>query len=256
MKFLIIMREYICVLDFEATCDDNKKFYPRNEIIEFPSVLLHYNPVSKKYQKISQIQLFCKPLYNVQLTQFCKDLTGITQSQVNNGIEFPVALQQHHNWLMTNTNYSNSVMIVTCGNWDLISMLPDECRRWNLFPDPQYLKVINLKHAFVDLYPKKRMGMTGMLEFCGLTLEGRHHSGIDDCNNIVKLFQHLTSKGAKWEKYVQKVDNSLYKVNGAKQSSKQNLEKVKQRQNERKKPKDDSKFLAKPNKNAEPFFFK
>ena len=37
--------EYICVLDFEATCDDVKK--RSHEIIEYPSVLLKWNEKSK-----------------------------------------------------------------------------------------------------------------------------------------------------------------------------------------------------------------
>ena len=29
--------------------------------------------------------------------------------------------------------------------------------------------------------------MTCMLEQCGLELEGRHHSGIDDCKNLARV---------------------------------------------------------------------
>ena len=47
------MYDYICVLDFEATCSEDKKFKPSHEIIEFPSVLLQRN--GNEYIKIDQI---------------------------------------------------------------------------------------------------------------------------------------------------------------------------------------------------------
>jgi hypothetical protein len=38
--------------------------------------------------------------------------------------------------------------------------------------------------------------MTGMLRGLGLTLEGRHHSGIDDCRNIANVVRALAQRGA------------------------------------------------------------
>lgn len=37
--------------------------------------------------------------------------------------------------------------------------------------------------------------MAGMLGQLGLSLEGRHHSGIDDCRNIWRIIQQLLEKG-------------------------------------------------------------
>lgn len=110
--------KYICVLDFEATCDDDKRFNPRNEVIEFPSVLLKYNPETENYDYHDEIQLFCKPLFNTELTPFCKKLTGITQEQVDKGVDFTDALNTHHKWLMDKTKMheddNNTVVVVTC----------------------------------------------------------------------------------------------------------------------------------------------
>ena len=38
-------------------------------------------------------------------------------------------------------------------------------------------------------------GMEEMLQICGLKLEGRHHSGIDDAKNIAAVALHLMQKG-------------------------------------------------------------
>jgi inhibitor of KinA sporulation pathway (predicted exonuclease) len=38
-------------------------------------------------------------------------------------------------------------------------------------------------------------GMTDMLDMCGLKLEGRHHSGIDDAKNIAAIVLTCLQKG-------------------------------------------------------------
>jgi hypothetical protein len=40
-----------------------------------------------------------------------------------------------------------------------------------------------------------KVGMAGMLESLGLKLEGRHHSGIDDSNNIARIVTKLVGNG-------------------------------------------------------------
>ena len=40
----------------------------------------------------------------------------------------------------------------------------------------------------------KPVGMAGMLKTLKIKLEGRHHSGIDDCKNIAKIVLNLMGK--------------------------------------------------------------
>lgn len=228
------MYSYICVLDFEATCDDQTKLNPRNEIIEFPSVLLKLDHDTGKYIKVSEFQRFCKPLYNTQLTNFCKQLTGITQAQVDTGINFTQALQEHHEWLIQHTGLvydgNDPVVIVTCGNWDLCTMMPDECRRWDVIPNHIYRSVINIKTAYTSVYGIKGGDMAAMLNTSKIQLEGRHHSGLDDSKNIAKLAQHFTDKGFRWTKDIRTIIPYEAYVNKRKnQRAIANKEKVKQR---------------------------
>lgn len=78
---------------------------------------------------------------------------------------------------------------------------------------PSYLKRwINIKKVFpVHLFNKKEpevkvkfvrdiqksvvRGMPDMLELCGLELEGRHHSGIDDAMNIARCVVQCLKAG-------------------------------------------------------------
>lgn len=222
------MFQYICVLDFEATCDSDKKFSPRNEIIEFPSVLLRYNEETKNHIKVAEFQRFCKPLYNIKLTEYCTNLTGITQKQVDEGMDFEMALNEHHSWLGENTNLyenPNDVIIVTCGWWDLQTMLPQECVRWQIHPESIYKKVINVKLGFEATYNKPKLGMAKMLEACSIKLEGKHHSGIDDCRNIAKLVQHFTKKGYNWTMdKMTKIEKERYNINKKSKSYERNKE--------------------------------
>ena len=81
------------------------------------------------------------------------------------------------------------------------------------FNVPNYLKRwINIKKVFpVHLFDKGRLvhnvkfikdvkkpvigGMPDMIELCGLKLEGRHHSGIDDARNIASCVIKCLEKG-------------------------------------------------------------
>jgi ERI1 exoribonuclease 2 len=86
------MYKFVCVLDFEATCDDVQKINPQ-EIIEFPSVLLQFTE-DKNLEKVSKFQYYVTPQHNPKMTNFCTKLTGITTEMTDNGVTFQKALEQ------------------------------------------------------------------------------------------------------------------------------------------------------------------
>ena len=112
---------------------------------------------------------------------------------------------------------------LTCGDWDLKTMLPQQLRISNIdvdavspvtdsdtgssrpyaplaiatLPTP-FDRWINVKRSFQQQHGLRRArGMEGMLRHAGLALEGRHHSGIDDCKNILRIVQRMRADG--WE---------------------------------------------------------
>lgn len=178
------MIDYIAVIDFEATCFEKS---PEHEIIEFPTVIIDV----KTRQQIDSIQLFVKPVKTPILSDFCKNLTGITQEQVDSGLSLLDAIDTHKKFM---SKYPNS-RIVTCGNWDFSIMFPMDCKAKNIQVDKMYTKWINLKNVFDQLYKdkiykQKSHGMMGMLKFLGIEHIGRHHSGLDDCINIANIVSH------------------------------------------------------------------
>jgi ERI1 exoribonuclease 3 len=78
------------------------------------------------------------------------------------------------------TGEALNFIFLTCGDWDLKSMLPAQTSYFNL-TYPRYLKQwINVKKAYATFKNRKSQpkGMTCMLDELQLPLIGRHHSGI------------------------------------------------------------------------------
>jgi len=182
------------VLDFEATCSDNSTSTTPQEVIEFPSILVDANTRTV----VSVFQVYVKPIFHPQISKFCTELTGITQEQVDAGIPFLEAMKKHKDWLDSHVKFSEpNFTFVTCGDWDLKTMLPMQC---SLLGEkvPQYFKNwVNLKIPFSQFIKCKKVnGMTDMLAKLNLELIGRHHSGIDDCKNIARILIELLTRGA------------------------------------------------------------
>lgn len=60
---------------------------------------------------------------------------------------------------------------------------------------------VNVKKSFNKHYKRRKTsGMAAMLNILKLGLEGRHHSGIDDCKNIARIVERLRSE--KWSPLV------------------------------------------------------
>ena len=82
--------DYILVLDFEAQCLEGKKLECQ-EIVEFPVVVI--DVAKKEIVKDFQFHYYVKPTVVPEVTQFCTELTGITQSMVDKGKEIQEVLK-------------------------------------------------------------------------------------------------------------------------------------------------------------------
>lgn len=182
--------KYLCVIDFEATCDEksNIKSSYIHEIIEFPAVLIETSSKSV----ISEFHEYCHPVINNTLTEFCTSLTGITQDIVDQADLFPKVLQRFIKWM---DNYKlgkdNSYAIVTDGPWDMNKFLVMQCDLSHT-PFPDFgKKWINIKKTFSKHYKTKKYSLNSMLELLGMEFEGKMHCGLDDARNIAKIAIHL-----------------------------------------------------------------
>ncbi len=200
LKTLDVSRQvfdYILVLDFEATCDDKKKITPQ-EIIEFPILMVD----TKSFEIHSTFHQYVEPQVNKNLSEFCTNLTGITNQMINGQPNLEQTLKLFDEWLkskkeltMDESQKNKNFTFLTCGDWDLKTMLPEQCKQFNIMHAEYFNSWINLKKAYCKYTGTFPRGMTRMLDDLDIKLEGRHHSGIDDCRNIAKIVKKMGMGG-------------------------------------------------------------
>ncbi|MBF4371204.1 exonuclease, partial [Vibrio anguillarum] len=84
------------IVDFEATCDEGERSIPRHkmEIIEIGAVKVRLSD----FQCIDEYQSLIKPVRTPILTEFCTELTGITQRDVDSASSFYEVITDFFNW--------------------------------------------------------------------------------------------------------------------------------------------------------------
>ena len=164
--------------------------------MEFPCLLVE----SQNFEIVSIFHEYVKPVGHPILSEFCTQLTGITQEMVKDKQTFTEVFDKFQNWCLENNLNPQNSTFVTCDLWDLKTMLPEQCV-YSKLSIPEFLDVggsghfVNLKYSFMHHTGKNTMGLRGMQNVLGLEFEGRHHSGIDDCRNILKVLIALAQDG-------------------------------------------------------------
>jgi ERI1 exoribonuclease 3 len=95
---------------------------------------------------------------------------------------------RHEKWLTSMIGELptvDNVLMVTCGDWDLKTMLPTQCETCKISIPKYFTKWTNLKILCTKYCGFNIRGMTDMLNFYKLELIGRHHSG-----KLIFLFNH------------------------------------------------------------------
>ncbi|XP_022246040.1 3'-5' exoribonuclease 1-like [Limulus polyphemus] len=184
---------FLCVIDFEATCEGAKvPDYP-HEIIEFPAVLVD----TRQKAIVDTFHEYCKPSLNPQLSEFCRSLTGISQETIDGADTFPEVLQKFENWLKDKGLGSDySFCVATDGPWDMGRFLHLQCQFCQI-PFPRWgKKWVNIRKAYTNFYKTKSYSLVPMLELLGLKFEGQQHCGFDDARNISRIAICMLKDGA------------------------------------------------------------
>ena len=184
--------QFWLVMDFEATCHRTDRSW-KNEIIEWPCVLIS----TETHQVVDEFRSMVRPTERPILTPFCTELTSIEQVDVAEAPTLEEVLVSFDRWLTSHGVSESGALSVWCGDWDLKTCLPNECRRKGLFGlvPPVLRRWCNVKIPFNEVTStRKCKGMDGMLETLGLELTGHHHLGIDDARNIAKMVCELAQR--------------------------------------------------------------
>lgn len=165
------------IVDLEATCWNDRNWRDKMETIEIGAVKLK----STKGPVIDEFVTFIKPVVESELSEFCTELTSITQNQVDKAPYFGEAFHDFMEWIG-----DEPFRFCSWGNYDLVQLQKD-CARHNMEFPQSLMNHINLKTEFSRVFDAKRCGMAKALEILNIPLEGTHHRGIDDARNIAKI---------------------------------------------------------------------
>lgn len=210
--------DYLIVIDFESTCWKDGKQHRSPEIIEFPAVLLS----TATGEIESEFHAYVQPQEHPVLSEFCTELTGIKQVQVDEGVPLKICLSQFCKWIHKiqqekkiifapgDSEPSSEVKLcafVTWSDWDLGVCLEYECRRKQLLKPGFLNSWIDLRATYKLFYKRKPKGLNGALQEVGIEFSGREHSGLDDSRNTALLAWKMIRDGC-----LMKITRSLNKV--------------------------------------------
>ncbi|XP_075755544.1 ERI1 exoribonuclease 2 isoform X3 [Pelodiscus sinensis] len=158
--------DYLIIIDFESTCWKDGKRHCTQEIIEFPSVLLNTSTGEIE----SEFHMFVQPQEHPILSEFCTELTGIKQNQVDEGVPLNICLSQFSKWIQKiqkekkiifksdvsshSISEAKPSTFVTWSDWDLGVCLQYECRRKQLRKPDILNSWIDLRATY-KVQPKK-----------------------------------------------------------------------------------------------------
>ena len=170
------------VVDLEATCASDRSI-PRAEmeIIEIGAVMVQRDTLAP----IGEFQSFVRPVRHRILSDFCQELTSISQEQVETAPPFAEVTRRLVDWMGT---FADPVFC-SWGDYDR-GQFQQDCQFHGVeYPFGELH--INLKAVFARVRCCRKMGMAGALKSVGLPLAGTHHRGIDDARNISLLLPFI-----------------------------------------------------------------
>ncbi len=169
------------VFDLEATCWEYRRASHKQEVIEIGALKLdEYAEVTEVFCK------FIKPVFHPTLSPFCKKLTSITQEDVEGADEFSAVIEQFQEWIGWQDN--EEYILCSWGFFDR-KILENNCALHRL--DDEWLEHhISLKHQYQKIRGlHKPIGLKRAVEKEGFEFTGTHHRGIDDADNLSKIFR-------------------------------------------------------------------
>ncbi|WP_406369189.1 exonuclease domain-containing protein [Streptomyces sp. NBC_00647] len=174
------------VVDVEATCWEGPP--PPGAVSEIIEIGLTVVDLDKGV-RVEKHRLLVRPARST-VSDFCTELTGLTQDEVAGGLDFAAACRE-----LAARHRTGERPWASWGDYDR-HQFTRQCAATTT-PYPFGHRHTNAKAAFTTAYGlRKRPGMAQALRIAELPLEGRHHRGEDDAWNIAALILGLAGRGA------------------------------------------------------------
>uniref|UniRef100_A0ACD5WZ36 Uncharacterized protein n=1 Tax=Avena sativa TaxID=4498 RepID=A0ACD5WZ36_AVESA len=186
--------DYFLVLDLEG----------KVEILEFPVVMIDAHSM----EFIDSFHRFVRPtgMSEQRIGEYIEGKYGkfgVDRVWHDTAIPFGEVLREFEDWIGGHKLWKqkqgeslNSAAFITCGNWDLKTKVPEQCKVSKLKLPSYFMEWINLKDIYLNFYNRRATGMMTMMRELEIPIVGSHHLGIDDTKNITRVVQRMLADGA------------------------------------------------------------
>ena len=171
------------IFDLECTCWKERPLGMEMETIEIGAVKL-----DDFGEWIESFGVFIRPTIHPVLSDFCRQLTSISQIDVNRADAFPRVIDDFMDFIDLE---ADDYLLCSWGNFDK-KQLVEECARHDV--GTAWLEAhINLKAQYQKMKRYRQpIGLKKAVEREGFEFTGIHHRGISDAENLAKIFvKHL-----------------------------------------------------------------
>lgn len=171
----------IIVIDIESTCWKENISKEANEIIEIGICIIE----TKSGDILEPKSIIVRPASST-VSEFCTNLTTLTQEDVNKGISFSDACS-----ILVNEYNTKKYVWASYGYYDR-NQFEAQCERESVQYPFSHGYHINAKILFALVKSLKRqVGMVEALKILKIPLKGTHHRGRDDAQNIAQILSRI-----------------------------------------------------------------
>jgi len=170
------MPDLVAVVDLELTCNE-EGLLPDTEIIQIGATITRN---SSESPILSEFSRFVRPEINPVLTDYCSELTGIGQAEVDAADLWDQVNQELTEWIH---KYQVEAWC-SWGGYDLEQMMK-QCKHW---PFPEGCLHFDAKKALsFSQKMKGRVGQKMAMKICNVPMTGEQHDALHDARNLNAL---------------------------------------------------------------------
>lgn len=184
VKTVVSGERLIVVVDVEATCWKKGVFSRKKETIEIGAVRLLGDRAPSEWP---EFQTFVRPKRLPRLSSFCRELTGISQEEVDAAPSFPEALQRFLEW----SQPLDRIVLATWSHYDA----------WQLDLDLEAHGLAKLAIPFLDVKKLAAQIIGGKSleetarELAPESIELPRHRAINDARRTAGILHRLLRPG-------------------------------------------------------------
>ena len=168
------------VIDLEATTDDGGWPLSDMEVIE-----LGASVVTRAGREVDHFQRFIRPQRRPLLTPFCRQLTRISQADIDSAAPLVQVWAQFERWL--GQHLPKLEGWASWGDYDR-KQLQQEWQQKKLDSALARLPHMNLKQQFAQARQLRRApGLNSALQLAGMQFNGQQHRALEDARNTARL---------------------------------------------------------------------